>query len=142
MNKLLVFLAVFSVLLGVFGVVGVMAVEQGAEGAVIPDLTLIPTPNPVVFGPLIPRTSDTERITLTPGHSNLIVTVDVSDTVGTLFEDGLAFDFGAGPVDPEALLIPVMADTPIMFDAILTVPTAIHSGAYSGKITYTVMEAP
>lgn len=140
MKKILIRLVTLGVFLILVLNSVVIAVDQVTEVDVTPDLSLIPTENPLVFGPLNPGGSDTEVITLTPGTSNLDVSVDVSDTGNGLFEDHLMFDFGAGPVDPEIGIIKIAAETPKVFGAILTIPVATPSGDFTGVITYTVME--
>ena len=143
MNKFLIFSAMFGISLAALflsGAVGVLAVDQETNATVEADLTLTPTPNPMNFGPLMPGESNTIETTLTPGTSDLTVTVGVSDTIGGIFEDNLMIDIGAGFVVPETVEILIDADTPMDVDYMLDIPVGTPSGPYSATITYTVLE--
>jgi len=142
MKKLLISFIVLGML--ITGVIGVLAVgvPQGTDVTVTADLTLTPTPDPLDFGPLIPLAFNTLPVTLTPGTSNLVVTVSVADVLGTLFQDNLLIDLkaGSGFEDPTTVSIDILAGTPLDVDYQLTVPIATPAGPYDGTITYSVLE--
>ena len=135
MKKFLVFLVMLS-LVGVM----VLAVDQGAEADVESCLTLIPTPDPIDFGSMIPGGSSTESTTLTPCTSDLSVSVSIT---GEDFVVDMEADRDGDTVfsayNGDSFII--TADTPITFDTKVTAPIGKTSGAYSGTITYTVLEA-
>lgn len=144
MNKFLI----FSLILGfsfVFLLLAspntVLAEDQGANATVQADLNLSASPDPMLFGSLSPGASNTITTTLTPGTSDLSVTIGINN-IGTLFEDNLMIDIAQNGtfVDPENSTVLVAAGTPKLVDYRLNVPIGTQSGDYSATITYTVSE--
>ncbi len=137
--KRTIFLISLVMMLSVFSV---MAPDQSTQGTVNADLSLIPTPNPLVFGATIPGTPTAPvEITLTPGTSNLAVTVSLNGGASGLFNN-IKFDVDDdGTYSPAAGVINVDANTPLSFNSRLDVPVGFASGSYiDGVITYIAAE--
>lgn len=102
------------------------------------DSTLTPTPNPLMFNGLMPGQTSTQVITLTPGVSNLAVSVNI---VGDSLIQSITSDWDG----PFTLFsgdgFTVSGGTPKILNARLSVPIGTHSGSYTGTIIYTVLEA-
>ncbi len=133
MKKILVFLVMMS-LLGVM----VWAVDQGAEVDVSFDSTFVPTPDPIDFGILFPGDNNVQAITLTPGTSDLAISVDIT---GAVLLQGILADRTGSYIAYDDDSFTMIASTPLIFNTKLVVPLGQDSGSYSGTITYTVLEA-
>jgi len=120
---------------------------QGGEGAVVPDFTFIPNPNPLNFGPLNPGQSKIKTATLTVGVTDLEIT-DITVTPGPLggifdetnvmFSTGGAFFPASDVTMGDPIELPHQTNTDL--DVKLTVPIPTPSGGFEGVITYTIME--
>lgn len=140
MRKILIFLAISLVIL----LSGVIAVNQGGEGQVTPDLALTPNPNPLEFGQMSPGNSKSLSSSLTSGNSNLTVNlITVTSTSGNVFtEQNVMFSSNnqtfvkAENFDP----INIPAQAMHSYFVQLTIPIGTQSSNFTGIITYTVME--
>jgi len=113
-------------------------VSHPSEIGVIADLTLTPTPTSLDFGDTVtPGSQPTVELTLTPGTSNLDVSVAIT---GDALIVGMLSNRTGSYVDFNADSFSIGASTPLVFNTKLVVPAPYASGTYSGTITYTVME--
>lgn len=143
MKKILIILVMFVTLM-LLANVNVIAVDQGGEGQVSPDLTLTPNPSTLQFGQISPGNAKTLPSSLTAGNSNLIVSmIHVTSTTGSIFtEQNVMFSIdninfvNAENFDP----INILAQGAFDYFVQLTIPVATESGTFTGIITYTVLE--
>lgn len=128
-------------LMGMMGVVMADAATQGAEITVQADLSsFVATPNPIPFGNLIPGAESIQSITLTPGTSNLAITVAIT---GDALIQGILSDrvISGTYVVYQGDAFGLTANTPLIFNTKIVVPSPFPAGAYTGTVTYTVLEA-
>ena len=112
--------------------------NQQIEVSVDPDFSFEATPNPVNFGTLIPGGSSEKQITLTPGNSDLSVSISISgDAIMETIQDNRDGDYDSYNGDS----VIITHNSPISFDLKLDVLAGTSSGDYSATITYTVLEA-
>lgn len=144
MKKILIILVMFVTLM-LLANVNVIAVDQGGEGQVSPDLTLTPNPSTLQFGQISPGNAKTLPSSLTAGTSNLVVNmINVTSTTGNVFtEQNVMFSTNnetfVNAEDFDPINIAAQSTTPDYFIR-LTIPTGTKSGSFIGIITYTVME--
>ena len=113
--------------------------EQTVNAGVIADLKLIATPNPINFGSTLkPGQESIQSITLTPGTSDLDISVSISSAAS--FIAGMEADWEGSYSIYNGDNMVINANTPKTFNTKITVPTGTKSGAYTGVITYTVLE--
>ena len=142
MKKILIISVIFGVSM-LLTVMNIIAVEQGGQGQVTPDLTLTPNPNPLQFGQMDPGTSKSLSSSLTARNSDLIVSMITVSSTGSIFtEQNVMFSIdntnfvNAENFDP----INIVALSTFPYFVKLTIPVATPSGDFAGVITYTVME--
>jgi hypothetical protein len=135
MKKIILSVFILGILLGVVGFVG--AVDQEAQANITADLSLTPEPNPIDFGNLLPGEESIVPITLTPGTSDLSVTVNITGDLLSSIEYGQNESYS---IYSGSNFI-ILANNPITFNTKLMVPIGQSSGSYSGTITYTILEA-
>lgn len=140
------------VMVSLLSMVGVMALEvpQGANGNVLAQIQLTPTQDPLPFGDIAVGNFGTVTNTLTAGNSNIQITlISVAPVTGTVFSTAnveFSFDAGttflhtndAGFLTPVPTISALGSISPMVR---LNVPAGTTSGAFTGTITYTVMEA-
>lgn len=143
MKKLLVSLALLSVLIGI---VGVLAANQGLEVTIGEDINLVISPTTVNFSSVTPGTNDNPAtngpITFDATDSNVDVTIEVASVTGFPFETGLMLDTAA-PVGQSWTLPCVLSGDVCTYTTASTVPTlnvpiAAPQSTNTGTITYTV----
>ncbi|MBI3623760.1 hypothetical protein HY212_06815 [Candidatus Pacearchaeota archaeon] len=138
-KKILVFLAVFGLILGISGF-ALADTEQGAEAGVSSDLALDATPNPIDFGSTLkPGSESIQSVTLTPGTSDLDISVGI--TGASFIVDMMADrdgDLTYSSYNLDSFMM--TANTPMTFNTKVMVPVGTVSGTYTGTITYTVLE--
>jgi len=111
---------------------------QIVEVSIEPDLTLIPTPNPLDFGLLKPGMSSEKEVTLTHGTSNIDVSVSI---VGSGFmKDIETHRTGSWTKLDGDSFIMMGVNSDLVFNTKLLVPIGTSSGDYSTTIVYTVNE--
>lgn len=146
MKKILIIPVMFVAIM-LLTMINVIAVDQGGQGEVVPDLTLTPTPNPLQFGQISPGNARSLSSSLTAGNSKLIVSmVKVTSTgVNVFTEQNVMFSetesgtfVSAANFDP----INIAALGTFNYFVRLTIPVSTTSGTFTGIITYTVMENP
>jgi len=136
--KYLISLALIAMLfVMVSGFIGA-DVDQSTSVTVLSDLTLLPTPNPLLFGTLYPGINSVQSVTLTPGNSSLSVSVNIT---GDPLMQSIEADFGTGYVLYSGQNIILMNNSPITFNTRLSIPSGTKQGTYNGIIVYSVMEA-
>lgn len=125
-------------LLGVIGLIG--ALNQDANVRVLADVSLIANPSSLDFGDAYPGETKIVNVTLTPGTSDVIVSVNITgDTI--LQNMKVNFWDGAGYIDFKGSSLPLTYSTPKLISASLIIPPATKQKSYSGQVVYTVNEA-
>lgn len=121
------------------GISGVVAVDQFAQVTILANLTFVPIPTTIDFGSLIPGAESIMPVTLTPGTSDLSISVDIT---GDLMIQGIKSNRSGTYAAYKGDSFNMTAITPITFSTKLIVPVSKKANPYSGTIVYTVLEKP
>ncbi len=120
---------------------------QGGEGSVGIDWKFNPTPDPLLFGTILPGDSGNVVSNLAVGTSNLQVkSIAITLDTGSVFTaDNVKIDIDDGkgftaPADVDPFVITNGGSKDINIK--LNILAGTHSEDFTGTITYTVMEAP
>ncbi len=149
MKKLLLFLVMFGVLIGMSS--SVLAVDQGLNVTIGENITLLISPDIVDFGIRVPGNNYSALngpITFDATGSNVNVTVTVSAVTGFPFNSTtLRLDGDPTPVGLFWLLVCKTPLTVCTYDVAgtlptLDIPTGASQGNHLGTITYTVTGPP
>ena len=143
-KKLLVFLVIFSVMLGMIGVA--IGVPQGIEVTISPDIHVVIAPTTVNFGAVIPGDGNNavEDVSFNATGSNVDVNVEVTIVTGDPFKDGL--NFGGTLAEGQDIVLPCVHSGELCtyvletVETTLDIPIAFQKGLKSGTITYTITE--
>ncbi|MBS3077506.1 hypothetical protein J4233_04505 [Candidatus Pacearchaeota archaeon] len=119
---------------------------QIGSGEVGTDFTFLANPNPLNFGTIVAGHSGVAVSTLTVGASNLKVqNVAVTSIIGTVFNGTNVLFSQNGGISymsaPSWTPLSIPHNTVSNLHVKLTIPSGTPSGAFSGQIVYTVMEA-
>lgn len=142
MKKILI----LGLMLSVFLMPAILAVDQGINATIGDDITIVITPTTVTFGAIMPGTannpSTSGNVGFDPSGSNVHVNVEVTTVTGEPFHSGLKFDGilaeGKDYDIPCALVLDVCTYTLKVVVPTLDVPTGSPAGVKTGIITYTI----
>lgn len=144
MKKILVFLTVLSVFVGLSGVV-MANTSQDLSASVDENIVMSITPATIDFGPVTPGSSNVPAgmITFDPTGSNVDVQVTITSVTGAPFDTGLKLDTKLWSDPLLKWIIPCTGTgsctyTPATSVPTLDVPATITPGLKPGVITYTV----